>query len=87
MNQLIEKGRTPATQEIPTGNGLDTLRAKGYEPPRTLRMKVETEGGFCASVIDEHHTSSVEATKQQVNTGFNGDFSDSGWDSSNSSSF
>ena len=37
-----------------------------YEAPVTERFQVELEGTFCASVINDQHSSGVETTDQEV---------------------
>lgn len=70
-----------------TDNRRNNVLRSTYEPPKTCLFKVETEGNFCGSVInDDKESSDVETTNQQVQNDYyeNGknpfDFSNDSWD-------
>lgn len=37
-----------------------------YQPPRTIRTRVQTEGGFCGSVVEEKDTKKYKATGHEL---------------------
>lgn len=43
---------------------------KNYEPPKTKKTKVETEGGFCGSVIKNETDSEIHAVNHNVQDDF-----------------
>lgn len=55
---------------------------KIYESPSTTHVRVEMEGRLCAGSSNvtnpDKNTGRIDA--QEVNDGFGGDFSSSGWD-------
>lgn len=53
-----------------------------YEAPVTERFQVELEGTFCASadVDNPNDQKTGQIDEQKLNTGFDADFSDGGWD-------
>lgn len=55
---------------------------KNYESPVTRRTQVMLESGICAASAQiEYYKTGVGITEHKVNTDFEADFTDSGWDS------
>lgn len=49
METKYEKGITFPREGYPVDDSQDQVLLNEYEPPRTQKTGVETEGGFCAS--------------------------------------
>lgn len=55
---------------------------KSYESPETKRTQVELEGNFCSSVVVKNpNKENGRIEEHSKNSGFDGDFSGSEWDS------
>lgn len=55
-----------------------------YESPQTKKTTVNLESGICASSADVQNPNDAnngQIQEHEVNTGFNYDFNDQGWDS------
>ena len=62
---------------------MNEIKRKKYESPLTELAHVQLEDGICAASSeitnpDDAKTGRIE--EHQTNTGFGGDFSESGWD-------
>ena len=55
---------------------------KEYETPLLSVCRIEMESGFCSgsSVVTNPDKASGRIEEHSVNSGFSGDFSESGWD-------
>ena len=56
---------------------------KDYESPSLSLRRIEMESGFCsasAEVTNPNNKDSGRIDEHSINTGFGGDFSESGWD-------
>ena len=56
---------------------------KDYESPSLSLRRIEMESGFCsasAEVTNPDDSKSGRIDEHSINTGFGGDFSESGWD-------
>lgn len=54
---------------------------KIYESPSTTHVRVEMEGRLCAgsATVTNPNNENGYIEEQSINTGFGGDFSESGW--------
>ena len=61
---------------------MNEIKRKKYESPLTEMARVQLEDGICAgsSQITNHDNASGRIEEHSINTGFGGDFSESGWD-------
>ena len=55
---------------------------KDYESPSLSLRRIEMESGFCSASADVTNPdkASGRIDEHSINTGFDGDFSESGWD-------
>lgn len=55
---------------------------KDYESPSLSLRRIEMESGFCSASaeVTNPNKDSGRIDEHSINTGFGGDFSDSGWD-------
>lgn len=60
----------------------EQMNKKMYETPSTKRSLVEMEAGLCAAstTVTNPDDANGRINNHSVNTGFGGDFSESGWD-------
>lgn len=60
----------------------EQMNKKMYETPSTKRSLVEMEAGICATstTVTNPDNENGRINEHSVNTGFGGDFSESGWD-------
>lgn len=60
----------------------EQMNKKMYETPSTKRSLVEMEAGLCAAstTVTNPDDANGRINEHSVNTGFGGDFSESGWD-------
>lgn len=60
----------------------EQMNKKMYETPSTKRSLVEMEAGLCAAstTVTNPDKTNGRINEHSVNTGFGGDFSESGWD-------
>lgn len=60
----------------------EQMNKKMYETPSTKRSLVEMEAGLCAAstTVTNPDKANGKINEHSVNTGFGGDFSESGWD-------
>ena len=58
------------------------MKRKNYLSPSTFRSRIEVESAFCgaSSEVTNPNKYSGRIDEQSINTGFGGDFSESGWD-------
>ncbi len=58
------------------------MKRKNYLSPSTFRSRIEVESAFCgaSSEVTNPNKDSGRIDEQSINTGFGGDFSESGWD-------
>ena len=58
------------------------MKRKNYLSPSTFRSRIEVESAFCgaSSTVTNPNKDSGRIDEQSINTGFGGDFSESGWD-------
>lgn len=63
-------------------NAIYTMPRKNYEAPSTRYQMVEVESAFCgsSSEVTNPGPESAGIEEHSINTGFGGDFSESGWD-------
>lgn len=56
---------------------------KDYESPSLSLRRIEMESGFCSASaeVTNPNKDSGRIDEHSINTGFGGDFSESGWDS------
>lgn len=61
---------------------MNEIKRKKYESPLTEMARVQLEDGICAgsSEITNPGPESVGIEEHSINTGFGGDFSESGWE-------
>ena len=59
------------------------MKRKNYLSPSTFRSRIEVESAFCgaSSNVTNPDNANGRIEEQSINTGFGGDFSESGWDS------
>ena len=58
------------------------MKRKNYLSPSTFRSRIEVESAFCgaSSEVTNPDNANGRIDEQLTNTGFGGDFSESGWD-------
>ena len=58
------------------------MKRKNYLSPSTFRSRIEVESAFCgaSSEVTNPDNTNGRIDEQSINTGFGGDFSESGWD-------
>ena len=58
------------------------MKRKNYLSPSTFRSRIEVESAFCgaSSEVTNPDNANGRIGEQSINTGFGGDFIDSGWD-------
>ena len=59
------------------------MKRKNYLSPSTFRSRIEVESAFCGAsseVTNPDKARSGRIDEHSINTGFGGDFSESGWD-------
>ena len=58
------------------------MKRKNYLSPSTFRSRIEVESAFCgaSSTVTNPDNANGRIEEQSINTGFGGDFSESGWD-------
>ena len=58
------------------------MKRKNYLSPSTFRSRIEVESAFCgaSSEVTNPDNANGRIEEQSINTGFGGDFSESGWD-------
>ena len=58
------------------------MKRKNYLSPSTFRSRIEVESAFCgaSSEVTNPDNANGRIGAQSINTGFGGDFIDSGWD-------
>ena len=58
------------------------MKRHEYLSPRTSRSRIEVESAFCgaSSEVTNPNEDNGRIGEHSVNTGFGGDFSESGWD-------
>ena len=58
------------------------MKRKNYLSPSTFRSRIEVESAFCgaSSTVTNPDNANGRIEEQSINTGFGGDFIDSGWD-------
>ena len=59
------------------------MKRKKYLSPSTFRSRIEVESAFCGAsseVTNPDKARSGRIDEHSINTGFGGDFSESGWD-------
>ena len=58
------------------------MKRKNYLSPSTFRSRIEVESAFCgaSSEVTNPDNANGRIGEQSINTGFGGDFSESGWD-------
>ena len=58
------------------------MKRKNYLSPSTFLSRIEVESAFCgaSSEVTNPNKDSGRIDEQSINTGFGGDFSESGWD-------
>ena len=57
------------------------MKRKNYLSPSTFRSRIEVESAFCGAsskVTNPNDNGGID--EHSINTGFGGDFSESGWD-------
>ena len=61
---------------------MNEIKRKKYESPLTEMARVQLEDGICAgsSEITNPDNASGRIEEHSINTGFGGDFSESGWE-------
>lgn len=61
---------------------MNEIKRKKYESPLTEMARVQLEDGICAgsSNIQNPNENAGRIEEHKINTGFGGDFSESGWD-------
>lgn len=86
MKQMNEKrAASPAGQDC-ASECRNPMPANGYEAPKTTLTGVETEGGFCGSIVpDEPDTTQQNITIEAQEVGAMTDYdnpngTESGWD-------
>lgn len=60
---------------------MNEIKRKKYESPLTEMARVQLEDGICAasSEIKNPNSDAGKIEEHKTNTGFSGDFSESGW--------